>query len=414
MRGAGGARSWLRLLGLLVVGLIGRAIHRRRRSNPSPERTLDARAITSAPDVRQPLQAKGRSSHRNVRKLGYLAAPAFSVSLLLSLGVLASAIDTGESQFPESIYWPDQPSAQIGVFLSRSNTDLLNRTYGSVTNCVSRWSEESGSEVDPAYLNPAGWKVSLSGLESESLTGVVGFGRKKISDLDGITTSMTDVATVPGRCFLGGAEVEALHVPAGFSYVVTGSIVDIYKDARYRGESCASWTTASGEQKTSFPTTSKSGDRLSVSCVIDEGDAVTDIHLSLPIVINNHAAGANLAGYSTWVVNNLGDTQLMARESQGSVFVVPAEFEAMLSAGPGSQIVSTLPGELAFGTRQYAYASLTPGESILVRSAVTVLRSIGAVVRQFSWMAMGVVAGLLVVQAPRTLAKFTDEGKRKS
>jgi hypothetical protein len=29
-------------------------------------------------------------------------------------------------------------------------------------------------------------------------------------------------------------------------------------------------------------------------------------------------------------------------------------------------------------------------------------------------MAMGVVAGLLVVQAPRTLAKFTDEGKRKS
>ena len=156
-------------------------------------------------------------------------------------------------------------------------------------------------------------------------------------------------------------------------------------------ESCALWTTQSGRSGSAYPTVENEGNFISIKCAVQETEPLTDIHLRVAVKLRNDASSPNLAGYSTWVLNNDGVQQAIARGREGQPYVgVPsATYEVVVTASTGSEILSTNPGQLGFGVRQFAWTSLKPGESMLVRPANTVRRSVGATVRQFAWMAMG-------------------------
>lgn len=361
---------------------------------------LENLSADAAVDVR-PIKAHTHTGSSPLHRFG---AALVSVILLLGLGWLASAIDAAENSFPESIYWSEQPSVTVGIFMSRANTDLLQQAYARSNECVADWSRESASDVDPVYMTAPGWKLSVEGAGSEALSGVAGFGYRKVTNMDGITTAMTDVVISPPNCRPSvGGKIPALQLTTDFSYALTGPFEDIYGDQSLTPESCARWKTQSGRSGSAYPTVVNEGDSLSIKCAVQETEPLTDIHLSVAIKLRNDAASPNLAGYSTWVLNNDGIRQASARgrEGQSYVLVPSATYEVIVTASTGSEILSTSPGQLGFGVRQFASTNLKPGESMLVRSANTVRRSVGDTVRQFAWMAMGVVAGALALQVTR-------------
>ena len=395
------------VLGIACVGVLRLVIRRpvgpwrREKLGPAASHAgLETPSTEAAVDVR-PIETQTNTGSSPLRRFG---AALVSVILLLGLGCLASAIDASENAFPESIYWPEQPSASVGIFMSRANADLLQQAYARSNECVADWGRESGSDVDPVYMTAPGWKLSVEGAGSDTLSGVAGFGYRKVINIDGITTAMTDVVNSPPKCrpSLGG-RIPTLQLPTDFSYALTGPFADIYGDQSLTRESCALWTTQSGRSGSAYPTVENEGNFISIKCAVQETEPLTDIHLRVAVKLRNDASSPNLAGYSTWVLNNDGVQQAIARGREGQPYVgVPsATYEVVVTASTGSEILSTNPGQLGFGVRQFALTTLKPGESMLVRSANTVRRSVGATVRQFAWMAMGVVAGALALQVTR-------------
>ena len=332
-----------------------------------------------------------------------VVALAVCLACLIGFPVLGFFIESQASEFAGGVWWQDQPAALISVFMRGNQVEAIKEIYSAIQECAVEETTDASGSASAQQLEPVGWKIALEDDGGLGVAGALGFGLLRSSSTSGVAVTFpVSWRTVPSLCLPSrSGQVQGLVLEESLVYAVTAPLANIYGPDS--DDSCATWTTISGRTGSSKPTVDYdwiSPHIAQLTCSIEEDEMIADVQLFLPIRLKVNVP-SNFAGYSSLII--LNDDRVKAavpvtdHETGATTVAImaPASYDVMFEPASNNEIVSVMPGTLAYGIRQYAKASLEPGNGMLIRQAWTSVRGMTRALQQFAWMATGVTGGLL-------------------